>query len=687
MHLEEIKIFNLFIGLFILFFVIIVSLELCFLNKIISAQLSLLLSIFSFFLFILFVLTLRKKIIASIEATHKNEHKYKALTERFYLALDGANEGLWDWNIKEGTLYFSPRWKEMLGYKDSELENSFETWESRVHPDDIDMTKKMIELSHANPDVEYRNIHRLRHKDGHWVWILDRGQTLFDEKGNPIRMLGFHTDISEQKMLENELHASQEQFEQFMKYIPANIYILKNSKIVYANRSASAFFGERNIINSTAEDLLCKKDAEVVQYAIDKALQDGVFEDVIEVTNYQNERRIFRILTFTIERNSSTRVGFVGIDITTEYKDRHDLVKFKKIIETSPVSMVITDVDGNIEYVNPWFCQTTGYSYSEAIGQNPKILKSDFHPKEDYIELWEEITHNHVWSGTFKNVKKSGEEYWESAIIAPIKNESGLITNYIGIKQEISEQVYLRQELIDKEEIMIAQSRHAAMGEMIGMIAHQWRQPISIIAMGVNNMLVDIKLEELSQETFQAQAESILYQTEYLSKTIDDFRNFFRQDKEIEEVQLADIMQEANKIIGASLQDNNIALHVQNRASLHVKTYSRELLQVYINLLKNAKEAIVENSIKEGKISVVISENNQKLITQVCDNGGGIDKEIIAKIFDPYFSTKDEKTGTGLGLYMSKTIIEKHLYGTIKVVNTQEGACFTLEIPSQWGDR
>lgn len=242
----------------------------------------------------------------------------------------------------------------------------------------------------------------------------------------------------------------------------------------------------------------------------------------------------------------------------------------------------------------------------------------------------------------------------------------------------------LEAEADQQEEIMIAQSRHAVMGEMISMIAHQWRQPITVISMGANNMLADIELKMVSEEALQEQAQSILRQTRYLSKTIDDFRNFFRPEKTIEEVTVEEVMAEAEKIIGKSLENNLIAFSVKHRNGYKVKTYSRELLQVCINLLKNAKEALMEHRAEDRKIDVVIGDNAENVIMTICDNGGGIDNAIIAKIFDPYFTTKDEKNGTGLGLYMSKTIVEKHLHGTISVENSSEGACFEIAIPLVW---
>ena len=128
-----------------------------------------------------------------------------------------------------------------------------------------------------------------------------------------------------------------------------------------------------------------------------------------------------------------------------------ELSKLQKILDKSPVSIIITDTDGNIEYANPWFNKLTGYTPKEAIGQNPKVLKSDLHSDKYYTKLWKDITNNHVWNGTFKNIKKDGSHYWESAIIAPITNDEGIITNYIAIKQEITKEIELKDKLSEHE--------------------------------------------------------------------------------------------------------------------------------------------------------------------------------------------------------------------------------------------
>jgi len=218
------------------------------------------------------------------------------------------------------------------------------------------------------------------------------------------------------------------------------------------------------------------------------------------------------------------------------------------------------------------------------------------------------------------------------------------------------------------------------MGEMIGMIAHQWRQPLSTISMAINNFLIDLDLDGLDPDQCKKNGNEILSHISYLSQTIDVFRNFLRPDKEKDASRMIDIVKEAEAMIGASLHNNDIALEIVNESKSVIEVYSRELLQVIINILNNAKEALVSNQVQDKRINIDILDEKGYVVARLCNNGGTIPIDVMPHIFDPYFSTKDEKVGTGLGLYMSKTIIEKHLNGKISVENSENGVCFTIRL-------
>lgn len=248
-------------------------------------------------------------------------------------------------------------------------------------------------------------------------------------------------------------------------------------------------------------------------------------------------------------------------------------------------------------------------------------------------------------------------------------------------------------ENLETQKVMIYQTRLAQMGEMISMIAHQWRQPLGSISTVTASIKLKQSLKKFDLETENGRAEQVEFLNtaigkienyiQFLTTTIDDFRNFFKPDQKQEKTTLSYVIDGALKLIGKSLEVNRIILHVENKSHNTLFTYDKKIIQVLINILKNAQDAILERKVEEGTIWVRTREENGVFIIEVEDNAGGIPMDIMGKIFDPYFSTKSEKNGTGLGLYMSKTIIEEHCHGFLKAENCNMGTKFTIRIQGE----
>jgi nitrogen fixation/metabolism regulation signal transduction histidine kinase len=170
----------------------------------------------------------------------------------------------------------------------------------------------------------------------------------------------------------------------------------------------------------------------------------------------------------------------------------------------------------------------------------------------------------------------------------------------------------------------------------------------------------------------------IIKQTQQLSKTIEDFRNFFKQDKEVQEVLVDEVMQEALDVIKSSFINHSIEVVISYNSKQKMLLFARELMHVFINILNNAKEALVQKNVQNMKISITTKDRNDGVYIQICDNAGGIDKTIFPHIFEPYFTTKENTNGTGLGLYIAKIIVEQHLKGTLHAMNHKDGACFEI---------
>jgi len=232
----------------------------------------------------------------------------------------------------------------------------------------------------------------------------------------------------------------------------------------------------------------------------------------------------------------------------------------------------------------------------------------------------------------------------------------------------------------ENENLLIQQSKLAALGEMIGNIAHQWRQPISAVSAIIMNIKWTAISQGVEEKFLDARMREANAQLKYMSQTIDDFRNFFTPNKEKEYFNLKDESKKAYQILQATLENHNINLQILSQQEINTYGYSNEFSQVILNILSNAKDVLIEREIKNPKIEIHLSKDTKQIYCEIKDNAGGIDEKYINKIFEPYFTTK-EHNGTGIGLYISKEIIHKHMKGTLKVSNIRNGTNFTISIP------
>ena len=232
-------------------------------------------------------------------------------------------------------------------------------------------------------------------------------------------------------------------------------------------------------------------------------------------------------------------------------------------------------------------------------------------------------------------------------------------------------------ELRQKDQALIQQSRLAAMGEMINNIAHQWRQPLNLISLIIQGFP---PREELTQEELDREVDRIMGVILHMSQTIDDFRNFFRLDKEKVRFTANQSVAKAIEFITPSLTANGIRVTVTQQPEVNVMGYSNEYAQVLLNILSNAKDILVERGVASPRIDIKITTVDGRSVVTVTDNGGGIGPEVMPKIFDPYFTTKEQTQGTGIGLYMSKIIIEQNMGGSLTAQNVEGGAQFRVEV-------
>jgi len=296
-----------------------------------------------------------------------------------------------------------------------------------------------------------------------------------------------------------------------------------------------------------------------------------------------------------------------------------------------------------------------------------------------------------VWFNILGRIREMDEQGKPLKLIGLVYNIDSLKTialeleetnqKLINLKNKLEKEVEIRlAELRDKDLLMIRQSRQAAMGEMIGNIAHQWRQPLNSIAVIVQDFLDAWDFGEISREYLSERVTLCMSVINHMSQTIDDFRDFFSPDNLPMSFELDNQIMKTINILKDMYGKQGIEI-IPELKKCTITSYAREFSQVLINVLSNSKDAIQENKAKNANINVIMETMGDKVIILVKDNAGGINPDILEKIFDPYFTTKQDTKGTGLGLYMSKTIIEKHMKGEIKAENQENGAIFTITLP------
>ena len=368
-----------------------------------------------------------------------------------------------------------------------------------------------------------------------------------------------------------------------------------------------------------------------------------------------------------------------------EIKKSTDL--FKTIFNTVKNGVAILDLDSNFILVNDEYKRITGLEKQEFY--NTSCLEITHRSNQnEFRKIIREIQWNNyhnIFIKQYIDKDKRSIDIMLDIFLMPDKK------SILVVAKDITKQNKHKREQKQKDEQLLQQSRLAQMGEMISMIAHQWRQPLGAIGSAIISMKLQLRSSSINftnkQETkeylikLDKKYDNINEYVQFLSATIDDFRNFFKPNKEKEKINIILPIKKALKIVEVPLKDKNITIKTSYENTGNVLIYSSELTQVILNILKNAEDNFLEKQISAAEISINVKKVQSNFVINISDNGKGIKKELLSKIFDPYFSTKLDKNGAGLGLYMSKIIIEEHNMGKLVAINTKEGIEFIIKLP------
>ena len=366
----------------------------------------------------------------------------------------------------------------------------------------------------------------------------------------------------------------------------------------------------------------------------------------------------------------------------TVLKNKIELDKLKNALDISDNIIIITDKNHNIKYVNHGFEKTSGYTKEEVIGKNPSILNSGLLDKKFFDNLKSTINNGEKWNGEFINRNKFGKITYEKSSITPIKDQHNKIVEFLAIKLDITKEK-------EYQNILTQQSKMVSMGELLENIAHQWRQPLSIISSLSSSMLLQFKYTEPSKEELHSSFEKIFETTQKLSNTIDDLRNFFDKNEEIVTFEIGTTIEKAINLFNIKLNLNEINVKFEKDINCILEGKESEFIQVIMNVLNNSLDAFNTKKIENRIIRIHTKIEKNLLKIEICDNAGGTSSNILNKMFELYFTTKHKAIGTGIGLYMVYQIVVYHLKGSVYAKNITfeedkkeyQGISIIIEIP------
>ena len=354
------------------------------------------------------------------------------------------------------------------------------------------------------------------------------------------------------------------------------------------------------------------------------------------------------------------------------------LKQYKQAIESSNI-VSKTDINGIITFVNDEFCKISGYSRDELIGHNHNIVRHPDVPSEKFEILWDTILSKKTYKATVQNMAKDGSTFYVNTTVVPILDDKGNIEEFIAIRYDVTKEVELRLENEEKQKLLFLQSRQASLGQMIANIAHQWKQPLTELNLALFNLKKSFDAGDHDEFLkYYLDSKNVV---KNMSNIIDDFMNFFKPVREKKSFFIKDAINDALMIVDKVLKDEKIKV-IKQIDDVEIVGISNELSQVLINIIQNAKDAFKQNNITKRELKIcTILKKGESIVIELEDNAGGIDDEVIDKIFEPYFTTKHSSVGTGLGLFVASMIIEQTFEGSISVKNKDKGVVFTITIP------
>lgn len=640
--------------------------------------------------------------------------------ERLRLALAAAGMASWDWHLPSGRVAWNDMHYRMMGYEPGELQPTYHAWADRVHPDDLEATLAKINKSMADGSI-YTADFRTLWPNGTIRWLEARGKFEYDANRQPLHCYGVMLDITERKLAEETLLRAKLEWERTFDSVPDLIAIIDDQhRIVRVNRAMAERLGTATedcagqtcyrTIHGTSEPPPFCPHAHTINSGSSHEIElfeNSLGGDFLVTTTPLFDETGNLVGSVHVARNISERKRAEAALAKAKNEAELRAAELAAVLEAVPAAVWIASdpeclhISGNRAAnellrlpdggeasltspasIRPTHFRVTKDGHELQNDELPVQMAArgiELHDFEETL-LFDDGTIRHLLGNATPLFDERGQPRGSVAAFVDItlrkQAENDLQKLNVFLEQRVASRT---EELRQKDLLLLKQSRLAAMGEMINNIAHQWRQPLNVLGLNIQRLLLFYDLDDFNREFLEKSCDDAMKLIRHMSQTIDDFRNFFRPDKEKTEFSLDQALQQTLSLVKDGLKSSQIEIISRIEGNPLITGYFNEFCQVLLNIIQNSRDAIVERRIAGGVITIAATVANGRAVITISDNAGGIPEEIIGRIFEPYFSTKGVQ-GTGIGLFMSKNIIEKSMAGSIRAENTPQGAEFRIEV-------
>ncbi len=594
----------------------------------------------------------------------------KTDAERLRLVVEATNDGIWDWDLDRNHSFWSDRVHTFLGCSARQAVPSIQSIRTLLHSHDRDLFEQGLAdtLDRGKPlDIEVR----LRRMDSNrFRWFSMRGKTVVGSDGRYMRLVASISDIDSRKGAERALAEQLSLHQALIEAIPNPIFYKGSNRLyIGCNRGFAELLGRSRseIVGQAVFDVASQASAQIFYDADTLLLESGgtqVFE--AQIGHADGSRRDMHISKATFSVTGDAIDGIVGvmIDITERKQLEEKLRKMVLAVEQSPVSIMITDPEGRIEYVNPKFVSSTQYQPEEVIGSTPRFLKSGYTSEDQYQSLWCTISAGNIWRGELHNRRKDGSLFWEAASISPMRSANGTITNFVAVKEDMTDRKQREIDLLVATEK--AEVGNRAKAQFLAMMSHELRTPLNSI-IGFSDLILTEQLGPLENQEYKSFVEEISVSGRSLLTLINnllDMTKIASGDISLhtKPFPVQRLIDESVQAVRGRAEMGRLHFTVNTRTSmLWLDADEQALRQALVHLLANAIKFTPANGSVELSSHV---EADGGLALSVADTGIGIDPESVEKVMKPFVqgdnSLNRRFEGAGLGLPMASSIIAGH---------------------------